>query len=79
VAESKYFGTTVTNENCIQEENKSTINLGNACYLAVYNILTWAPKVREEYRLRMFHNSMPRRIFRTKKEEVNSRLGKVAL
>jgi hypothetical protein len=38
VAQSKYFGTTVTNENLIQEEIKWRLNLGNACYHPVHNL-----------------------------------------
>jgi hypothetical protein len=30
----------VTNQNCIHEEIKSKLNLGNACYQAVQNILS---------------------------------------
>jgi hypothetical protein len=28
----RYFGTTQTDENCLREEIKSRLNLGNACY-----------------------------------------------
>jgi hypothetical protein len=31
VAESRYFGTTLTNQNLINEESKSRLNLNNAC------------------------------------------------
>jgi len=33
VEEFIYLGTTLTNQNSIQEEIKSGLNLGNACYL----------------------------------------------
>jgi hypothetical protein len=32
VAQFRYLGTTVTNENLIQEEIKWRLNLGNACF-----------------------------------------------
>jgi hypothetical protein len=39
VAELKYFGMTVTNQNLIQEEIKKRLNLGNACYHSIQNVL----------------------------------------
>ena len=36
----KYLGTTLTNQNSIQEEIKSRLKLGNACYYSVQNILS---------------------------------------
>jgi len=36
----KYFGTTLTNQNSIQEEVKSRLNSGNACYHSVQNLLS---------------------------------------
>jgi hypothetical protein len=38
--EFKYMGTTLTNENSIQEEMKNRLNSGNACYHSVQNILS---------------------------------------
>jgi hypothetical protein len=35
VAQLKCFGTTVTNQNLIQEEIKRRLNLGSACYHSV--------------------------------------------
>ena len=35
----KYLGTTLTNLNSIQEEIKSRLNSGNACYHLVQNLL----------------------------------------
>ena len=37
--EFKYLGTTLKNQNSIQEEIKSRLKSGNACYHAVQNIL----------------------------------------
>jgi hypothetical protein len=37
VSQFKYFGTTVANQNLIQEENKRRLNSGNACYHSVQN------------------------------------------
>ena len=39
VEELKYLGTTLTNQNSIQEEMKSRLKLGNACYHSVQNLL----------------------------------------
>ena len=40
VEEFKYFGTMLTNKNSIQEEIKSRLKLGNACYYSVQNLLS---------------------------------------
>ena len=40
VEEFKYLGTTLTNQNSIQEEIKSRLKLGNACYYSVLNLLS---------------------------------------
>jgi hypothetical protein len=39
VEEFKYLGTTLTNENYIQEEIKSRLKSRNACYHSVQNLL----------------------------------------
>jgi hypothetical protein len=40
VTQFKYLGTTVTNQNLIQEEIKRILNSGNACYHSVQNLLS---------------------------------------
>jgi hypothetical protein len=40
VAKSRYLGTIITNQNLIQEEIKRRLNLGNACYHSVQNLLS---------------------------------------
>jgi hypothetical protein len=39
VVKFKYLGTTPTNKNDIRDEIKSRLNLGNACYHSVQNLL----------------------------------------
>jgi len=40
VEEFKYLGTTITNQNSIQEEIKSRLKSRNACYYSVKNLLS---------------------------------------
>jgi hypothetical protein len=40
VEELKYLGITLTNQNSVQEEIKSRLNSGNACYHSVQNLLS---------------------------------------
>jgi len=40
VEEFKYLGTTLTNQNSIQEEIKRRLRLGNVCYYSIQNILS---------------------------------------
>jgi sorting nexin-29 len=97
VAKFRCLGTTLTDQNCIQEEIKSRLNSGNACYHSVQSLLsscllsrnvkvkiykniivpavlygceTWSLTLRKEHRLRVFENSVLRRIFGPKKDEV---------
>jgi hypothetical protein len=36
----RYLGTTLTDQNCMQEEIKSRLNSGNACYHSVQSLLS---------------------------------------
>jgi hypothetical protein len=40
VSQFKYFGTTVPNQNLIQQEIKRRLNSGNACYHSVQKFLS---------------------------------------
>jgi hypothetical protein len=40
VEQFRYLGTTITNENLIQEEIRRRLNSGNACYHSVQNLLS---------------------------------------
>jgi hypothetical protein len=40
VAKFKYLGTALTDQNCNQEEIKSRLNSGNACYHSVQSLLS---------------------------------------
>jgi hypothetical protein len=40
VSQFKYLGTTVTNQNLIEEEIKGRLNSDNACYHSVQNLLS---------------------------------------
>jgi hypothetical protein len=40
MSQIKYLGTTLTNQNLIQEEIKRRLNSGNACYHSVQNLLS---------------------------------------
>ena len=40
VEKFKYLGTMLTNQNSIQEDIKSRLKLGNACYYSVQNLLS---------------------------------------
>src|SRR5215469_2101286 len=97
VEEFKYLGMTLTDQNSIQEEIKSRLKLGNACYHSVQNLLSsrvlsknlkikiyrtiilpvvlyeceaWSLTLREEHRLRVFENTVLRRVFGPKRDEV---------
>jgi hypothetical protein len=40
VEKFKYFGTTLTDQNCMQDEIKSKLNLGNACYRSIQSLMS---------------------------------------
>jgi hypothetical protein len=81
-----YFGTTITNENCVYEEIKSIIRSRNACYRVMQNHFssglvtktlkiknereTWCLTLREEHWLKVFENTALRKLFGPKRDEV---------
>jgi hypothetical protein len=48
VAKFKYLRTTLTDQNCMQEDIKSRLNSGNACYHSVQSLLYAFPSLISE-------------------------------
>jgi hypothetical protein len=77
VAKFRILGTTVTNQNLIQEEIKSGLNSGNACNHSFQKLLsevlygcgTWSLILRDERGFRVFENRLLRRIYGPKGDE----------
>ena len=55
VEKFKYLGTTLTNQNYIQEEIKSRLKSGNACYHSVQNILS-SSLLSKNLKIKMYRN-----------------------
>jgi hypothetical protein len=55
VEEIKYLGTTLTNQNSIQEEIKSRLRLGNACYYSVQNLL-FSSLLSKNLKIKIYRN-----------------------
>jgi hypothetical protein len=90
VSQFRYLGTTVGNQDLIQEEIKRRLNGLNACYHSIHNLLssrllakklywceTWSLTLREEHRLRVFENRVLRKIFIPKMDKVTGECRKL--
>ena len=53
--EFKYLGTTLTNKNSIQEEIKTRLKLGNACYYSAQNLLS-SSLLSKKLRIKIYKN-----------------------
>jgi len=61
VEEFKCLGATLTNQNSIQEEIKSWLKLGNACYYSVQNLLS-SRLLSKNLKMWVFENRVLRRV-----------------
>jgi hypothetical protein len=55
VKEFKYLGTTLTNKNYIQEDIKSKLKSGNACYYSVQNLLS-SSMISKNLKIKIYRN-----------------------
>jgi hypothetical protein len=55
VEEFKYFGTTLMNQNSIQEEVKNRLKLENVCYYSVQNLLS-SRLLSKNLKIRVYRN-----------------------
>jgi hypothetical protein len=57
VEEFNYLGTTLTNQNSIQEDVKSRLKLGNACYYSVQNRLS-SRLLSKNFKIRIYRTTI---------------------
>jgi len=59
VEEFKYLGTKLKNKNSIQEEIKSRLKLGNACYYSIQNLLS-SSLLSKKLKIKIYRNNIAR-------------------